>query len=188
MPSPKKNCPTCSNLMHPRAEHCRKCKPFSEKHRANISAALKGRTHKYHSGSVRPDVARKIIDYWTPERREEARQRGLRQAENLAWRLSCGRPGSASPTWEGGRTKIQYGRGWTPAWKRLVWKRANGRCELCQCDKPRDTHHIDFGKSNHASDNLLVLCRSCHKKIHAAHLQALKQNRDLSSAFGVTTQ
>lgn len=73
--------------------------------------------------------------------------------------------------WEDGRAQIPYARGWTRAVKQMAWERAGNRCEICQCDKPCDTHHKDFRKDNHVLENLQVLCRKCHKGLHAAHLK-----------------
>ena len=39
------------------------------------------------------------------------------------------------------------------------------KCSECGGDSDR-VHHIDFSKDNHAIDNLLPVCRSCHKKLH----------------------
>lgn len=181
MPSPRKNCPTCVGKMHPNALQCRKCKPSyvrSSEHRALMVARTVGKPKAYPTGGSLPGVAEKIRLAWSPEKREAARLRGVNYALDLEWRLRCGLPGELSPTWEDGRTAIPYARGWTRKWKQLAWKRANNRCEICQSDTPRDTHHIDFRKDNHALENLQVLCRACHKRLHAEHLRALKQSRD----------
>ena len=170
MPSPKKQCPTCPNLMHPTASQCRKCKPSYERtpeHRSLMTSRTVGKPKAYPSASNRPEIAQKIAQAWTPEMREAARLRGLEFAKNQEWRLRCGLPGEMNPMWEDGRTAIPYARGWSRKVKALAWERANGRCEICRSDKPRDTHHIDFGKDNHSLENLQVLCRKCHKRLHA---------------------
>ena len=119
-------------------------------------------------------VAEKIRRAWTPEKREAARRRGLENAKDQAWRLRCGLPGSMNPMWEDGRTQIPYARGWTRKAKTLAWERAGHRCEICRSDKPHDTHHKDFRKDNHDLSNLQVLCRKCHKGLHAERVRASK--------------
>lgn len=190
----RKPCPDCGGPMSRQSPRCRKCwrvdpawkAALSEKKKGRpsyvrtpeqrqlMSVRTTGRKKGYPTGGSLPGVAEKIRSSWTPERREAARVRGLQLAADPTWRLRCGRPGELSPTWEGGKSSTPYGPGWTRNWKQAAWRRAAGRCELCQSDKPRDTHHKDFGKTNHALDNLLVLCRLCHKGLHAEHLAELK--------------
>ena len=119
-------------------------------------------------------VAERIRKAWTPEMREAARLRGLKNAQQQEWRLRCGLPGSLNPMWEDGRTAIPYARGWARKVKALAWDRADHHCEICQSDKPHDTHHKDFRKDNHALENLQVLCRRCHKGLHAENLRAIR--------------
>src|ERR1700733_6039523 len=172
MPSPKHPCQSCGQPT--RRPLCRTCKPpYERTPERNLAMSVRttGIPKVGPTGGSLPGVAEKIRKSWTPEKREAARIRGEALAADREWRLRCGRPGELSPTGEDGRTAIPYARGCTRNWKQAAWKRAKGRCELCQCDKPRDTHHIDFGKDNHALDNLQVLCRPCHKRLHAEHLR-----------------
>lgn len=39
-------------------------------------------------------------------------------------------------------------------------------CHKCCAIKNLDYHHKDFNKNNNILSNLMVLCRSCHRKIH----------------------
>ena len=177
MPSPKKPCPTCHQLMHPTATQCRKCKPSyqrSPEHNVQMSIRTTGIPKAGPTGGSLPGVAEKIRQSWTPDRREAARLRGLALAANQEWRLRCGQPGASNPMWEDGRATIPYARGWTQTAKQQAWERAGHRCEICQCDKPCDTHHKDFRKDNHALSNLQVLCRKCHKGLHAERVRSLK--------------
>ncbi len=85
---------------------CRKCKPSydrSEEHRTRMSAALVGRTHDYPSASTRPDVAEKIRQGWTPEKREAARVRGLAFAADREWRdlIAASVMGELNPNHQG---------------------------------------------------------------------------------------
>lgn len=40
------------------------------------------------------------------------------------------------------------------------------RCEVCGSTRHIDVHHNDGNFHNNSSENLLVVCRSCHMKIH----------------------
>ena len=123
----------------------------------------------FRSASTRPEIAEKIRQSWTQEKRDAARLRAAAAVQDPSWRLRCGSPGEKNPMWENGRAQIPYARGWARKVKQLAWDRAGGRCELCQSDKPCDTHHKDFRKDNHDLENLQVLCRKCHKRLHAEH-------------------
>ena len=136
-----------------------------------MSARTTGIHHSWPSASTRTEIAEKIRQTWTQEKRDAARLRGEKLALDAGWRLRCGMPGEANPMWEDGRTQIPYARGWARKVKQLAWNRAKNHCEICQSDKPHDTHNKDFRKDNHSLDNLQVLCRKCHKKLHVANLK-----------------
>lgn len=40
------------------------------------------------------------------------------------------------------------------------------KCEICGSTKSIDVHHRDGNYQNNTSDNLMVVCRSCHMKLH----------------------
>lgn len=46
----------------------------------------------------------------------------------------------------------------------LILKR--NKCELCGKQGKLDVHHIDKNPYNNVDKNLMILCRSCHMKIH----------------------
>ena len=46
----------------------------------------------------------------------------------------------------------------------LILKKSE--CELCGKSGRLDVHHKDFDEQNNDPENLQVLCRSCHMKIH----------------------
>ncbi len=189
MPNQHKPCPRCGETMHRQSKLCIVCarkdpewkakvsagktgkpSPKSPETRRKMSAAAKGKKKSYPTGGSLPGVADKIRQAWTPEMRESARIRGLERAQDPEWRLRCGMPGEKNPMWEDGRSQIPYSPGWARKVKETAWQRAEHRCEICG-GVPRDTHHMDFQKNNHALDNLQVLCRKCHKRLHADHLK-----------------
>lgn len=47
-------------------------------------------------------------------------------------------------------------------------------CELCQTEYPAlilNVHHKDYDPHNNEPDNLVVLCRDCHIRLHALEAQ-----------------
>lgn len=175
MPSPKRPCPQCSGTMSPNASACRKCKPTYERtdaHRNAMSAALIGRPRPNTIGRSRPEHSSFMRAWWTPERKESARQRGLIDAENRDWLLAIATAlsGEKNPNYQGKGRQSPYAPGWGRGYRSRIRARAAGICERCgrTPNYPLDLHHRDFAKTNHAPDNLLVLCRSCHKFLHFA--------------------
>lgn len=49
-------------------------------------------------------------------------------------------------------------------WARLIKEKSH--CEICGTTKNLDVHHIDKNPNNNRKENLIVLCRSCHIRIH----------------------
>lgn len=71
-------------------------------------------------------------------------------------RTGCGKN---SPNWTGGRSQARYQR------IRRISKLQI--CESCgRSDGRLDTHHRDRDRSNNTPDNIMVLCASCHAKLH----------------------
>ena len=161
-----KRCPECAKI----ALCNRQTYERTPEHRALMSDRTQGKPKNYPSASTNPEVAEKIRQAWTPEKREAARRRGLENANDPEWRERCGSPEETNPMWEDGRSQIPYSPGWARKVKQLAWERASRLCEICG-GIPRDTHHIDFRKNNHDLENLQVLCRKCHKTLHVEHLR-----------------
>ena len=76
--------------------------------------------------------------------------------------------GKKNINWKGGIYK--YPAEWTGKLKHLVWVRDKNKCQLCgKIGKKRSDlvcHHIDFDKKNCNIENIQLLCRSCHMKLH----------------------
>lgn len=57
---------------------------------------------------------------------------------------------------------------------KLALKRDNHSCQFCGEKKMLEVHHVDGegenGQNNHDLDNLMTLCRKCHKALHYVHL------------------
>lgn len=138
-----------------------------------MSEQFQGRAVPWREGVPhRPETRQKIAAAWTDEKREAARQRGLLMAENREWLLAIGAAlaGEGNPNFQGKGGASEYGVGFGRGYRERIKARAAGVCELCDATGKRlDLHHRDFGKSDHSPENLLVICRSCHKKAHFAN-------------------
>lgn len=54
-------------------------------------------------------------------------------------------------------------------------------CELCNSTNNLCIHHKDKNRHNNIRDNLIVLCRSCHSKIHKLYLNFNITSRNKTS-------
>jgi len=45
-------------------------------------------------------------------------------------------------------------------------------CYFCKSDKKLEVHHKDHNRSNNDISNLVILCKSCHKKLHLISLHS----------------
>lgn len=72
-----------------------------------------------------------------------------------------------------------YGRNWSSQ-RDKAKERDNYECQICNSTQDLEVHHkkpiINFDRSNddwyedaNDLDNLITLCRSCHKKVHSDH-------------------
>lgn len=135
--------------MAPLAEKCRSCKPSyqrTDEHRENMSASLSGKPKPMMRGKKRPQVGKKIQEWWTPERREAKRAEVLQRNPNARY----------------------HGLSAKEA-QRLVQR--IGHCELCQHDGSEsrlEVHHQNRDKHDQRLENLQILCHRCHMKEHAA--------------------
>lgn len=46
------------------------------------------------------------------------------------------------------------------------YRKAQGKCTFCGSTENLHVHHIDKNHGNNTTENLMVLCASCHKKLH----------------------
>lgn len=172
----KEPCPACGQPKSTRSSLCRKCaSPYQRtpEHRERMSKALAGRERPQMRGRKRPEHSRYMKEvYWTPERREAARIRGEILAENREWimQIAHALTGENNPNYQGKDNASGYAPGWGRAYRKRLIARANGVCEECHKPKAKlEPHHRDFSKTNHEESNILVVCRSCHKLLHAAN-------------------
>ncbi len=64
-----------------------------------------------------------------------------------------------APNWRGGYSQTHY--------QRIARETKPRQCEMCgKTDVRLDVHHIDHNRTNNSADNLMILCVSCHAKLH----------------------
>ena len=83
--------------------------------------------------------------------------------------------GENSRWWKGGISFKPYTTDWTQDLKRAIRKRDKYTCQICGKEPAICCHHIDYDKKNCNSNNLIILCHSCHSKTN--------HNRDYWTRF-----
>jgi hypothetical protein len=76
--------------------------------------------------------------------------------------------GANSKWWKGGKPK-EYPPEFSKGRKRFIKTRDNYTCQSCFCafdSRALDVHHIDRDKNHNVDENLITLCKSCHKAVH----------------------
>lgn len=74
-----------------------------------------------------------------------------------------------SKWWRGGSTSNDYPTTFSKPLKKRIKIRDNFTCQCCYSQmesKFLDVHHIDRDTSHNDPDNLVTVCKSCHKGIH----------------------
>lgn len=167
VPRKVKRCPPC----HQENLKQRPTYDRTPEHRQRMSATLTGKPKDYPTGGSLPGVAAKIQAAWSPEKREQARLRGLQFAQDPEWRLKIAYSvaGPNNPRWEDGRAVLPYTPGFASKVRQLVRERDGNRCQSCGSTEHLCVHHRDFEKTNHDLDNLILLCRKCHTREHRQH-------------------
>jgi len=84
--------------------------------------------------------------------------------------------GDKHPCWKGGIDRPYPENIWTPNFRTKIRKRDNYTCQICgKKQRGLDVHHIDENKFNCKPDNLITLCRKCHRNIHCGNIELLKR-------------
>lgn len=81
-----------------------------------------------------------------------------------------------NPNWVNGYSSI-YGFGWNRKLKEQVRQRDEYKCRLCGRERANNqqsfpVHHIDLSKTNHSPENLVTLCRHCHREVHRGKMSS----------------
>lgn len=75
--------------------------------------------------------------------------------------------GENSPNWEGGVSKLPYGKGLTNKLKRRIRERDKYTCQRCGIHQSQykwtiEIHHLNHDKNDHSDENLVCSCKLCN--------------------------
>lgn len=162
-------------------KHFRFGKHLSEEHKRKLSEANKGKkrseearkkisdTHK----GPKPWLCGKSFSEERKYKISESRKgqpspmKGKHQSEETKKKMRESHLREKSSLWRGGASFEQYTMDWMKTLKRSIRERDKYICQLCndtQGDTSFDVHHIDYDKKNCNPNNLITLCKSCHRK------------------------
>ena len=126
-------------------------RPRTEAWKAKMRARLTGRPG--HPAS--DETKRKMADA----------ARGRVQPEKQRRATSARQRGEKNWNWKGGVSGCRRAKGFTTRLASEVRKRDGHRCALCGVDACI-VHHIDGNVENNERSNLIILCLSCHGRLH----------------------
>lgn len=89
---------------------------------------------------------------------------GKHHSKTAKRKMSESKKGDKNPRWKGGASEYPN-HSLMKKLREKLFKELNNRCQICN-KEAQDIHHIDFSRHNHSLENLTILCRSCHKKLH----------------------
>lgn len=151
----------------------------SDETRRKMSEARKGKPKKPNSPEARARQAATLRGRTQDPAVNAKRSASLKGREvtethraNLSKALKGKYTGSASTNWRGGRSLNPYSADFTNYRKRQVKKRDKYICQACYRSvrgRRSCIHHINADKQNSAMENLMLLCTSCHNKVHATN-------------------
>jgi len=126
-----------------KAKKSKKRKPFSEKHKQNMSEAHLGMSYS-----------------------DETNRKKGRKGKNHPF-YDVHRFGELAPNWQNGISNNPYPIEFDKPLKQFIFERDNYTCQSSNCEHKTnllDAHHIDYNKQNNNLDNFITLCHSCHAK------------------------
>lgn len=86
-------------------------------------------------------------------------------SEDARKKMSESKLGENNPRWNNGVS--EYPNHYIFKKNRIeALKKTKGKCEICG-NRAVIVHHIDGSKDNHNLENLIPLCRDCHKPLHS---------------------
>ena len=104
-------------------------------------------------------------------RKERKRKDAYKRAVESG-RIKCPGVGSGGNQWGSNNHQWSNYKA-TYSYHRIIRKEDMKECMFCGSTKNLCRHHIDKNRTNNTAENLVVVCRSCHAKIHnlIEHLQ-----------------
>jgi len=121
---------------------------------------LMSKAHKGQHSSPATEFkkGKKSLSYWKGKKRDVK----TKQKISLNRKGKC--KGSEHPNWQGGKSFEIYPREFWEI-RNFIRERDNFTCQICN-NFGLEVHHKDCNKNNNNQDNLTILCKSCHMKLH----------------------
>ena len=163
-----------------------KGKKFSEDHKKKISEANKNKIFSKETRKKMSEAAKKrcsTAEYKrkfrqiNPMERPGAKEK-FKKSMKEHWKSITGieRPehsiqisGPNHPNWKGGKSYEDYCAVWCEEFREMIRERDGYVCQVCgisQNEESHSVHHIDGDKKNCDLNNMIILCRPCHTKVH----------------------
>ena len=147
-----------------------KNKKHTKEHSEKISKALTGikRSKETCRKMSLYHIGRKLSEETKQKIRDNRKGKGMGNTNGLGKNL-----GEKNHLWKGGISRLPYSLDWTKTLKISIRERDNYICQICNkkqiYNKEKrleslSVHHIDYNKQNCNPDNLVSLCRNCHRK------------------------
>lgn len=166
-----------------------KGKKLTKETRMKISMSNKGRIiseetrrklSKSHKGKIRSEETKKRLSeshkgnkgYWKGKHRSEETKRKIslkHKGKKLSKETIEKMSGENSHCWMGGKSFEPYDKTFNKEFKRLIRKRDNQICMLCNIHREKlnralHVHHVNYNKLLSIPQNCISLCTSCHSK------------------------
>jgi|APGre2960657373_1045057.scaffolds.fasta_scaffold07551_6 hypothetical protein len=83
-----------------------------------------------------------------------------------------------NPNYLHGNANSRYPVEWNKLFKSFIRERDNHQCQVCSMTeeahkKKLCVHHIDFDRENLSEENLVLLCKWCHGKLHGKNTREI---------------
>jgi hypothetical protein len=147
---------------------------FSEGHKKKLSEVKLG---KKHPEWRRKQASERALTQWQDKSFREKQiqiHKKYKLTEEHKKKIGLSNKGEKSGNWLGGKSFELYGSDWTEDLKESIRKRDKYICQMEGCGKRQnelnsfhkkhDVHHIDYDKQNLNPENLITLCKICHRK------------------------
>jgi endogenous inhibitor of DNA gyrase (YacG/DUF329 family) len=160
----------------------------SEETKKKMSDAKKGENNPNYGKHLSDEIRKKLSD---AEKGEKNHNYGKHPSEETRKKMSDAKKGENHPNYKGGISIKEFKdtHGLEPEeWKKLAQEiriRDKFICQYCGKKNATDVHHIiprRMGIDN-SPDNLITLCRSCHRKIEYLTDKYLAEGKDPIEIF-----
>jgi hypothetical protein len=156
-------------------------KHHSEETKKKLSEANKGENNPNYGKHPSEETKKKISEG----------KKGKHRSEETKKKLSEANKGEKNPNYKGGTSLKEFKdiHGLEPEeWKKLaqeIRKRDNFTCQYCGKKGATDVHHIIPRRIriDNSPENLITLCKSCHRKVEHLTDKYLSEGKDPKEIF-----